>query len=430
MKNLGMSDFEVDYLRELASEYKQVALSKENKAKIQNWYDINDLKPNTKPLFMNHYWPVAMGEIFPEGSFKCKTATALQYEKHFKTKLFYIQELGDDNVCEPVVPAYYGAGIEPFGGLPSKNMIRAEGDDGTGAYELAPIIIERDDISKIKDPILHYNRDKAFEIFCQTREIFEPELTVVKRATLWGSKLGDQFTWFRGMEQAYIDLIDDPEWTHELLKVIADKYEKALYLLVNAGIWGNYDLSDALSTSSGLRYATGIKDYKDVKDGDFFNDKIELNQSWAESIAEAFTCVSNDMHKEFSYKYDKILAKPFKYMNIGCCEVLGRKIDLIREFDNARMISISEWNDYELAAKNIGKDFVYSYKPAGVPFLGENLDKAAVEREIRGVLEAVKKHECNAALVLNIGGTLGKNPIKKTKEWSEITRKLVDEYYS
>ncbi len=429
MKNLGMSDFEKDYLLELASEYKKISQTEKNKATIQNWYDINDLKPNTKPLFINHYWPVAKSELFPEDSYICKSGPALNYEKHFKTRMFYINELGDDNVVEPVVTANFGYSIDQFGGLPSKKMIRAEGDDGTGAYELEPIIVKPEDIALIKDPILRYNKEVAKEIFEQTKEIFEPLMTVVKRGSLWASKLGDQFTWFRGMETAYVDMVDNPEWVHELLKVIADKYEKGLNLLAENGLWGNYDLSDPLGSSAGLKYATGIKDYKSVKDGDYFNDKIPFNQSWGGSIAEAFTCVSKDMHEEFSYFYDRKLNECFKYLNIGCCEVLGGRIDLIRKFGNARKISISEWNDYELAAQNIKKDFVYSYKPAGVPFLGDNLDKIAVEKEIRGVLEAVKKHECNAELVLNIGGTLGPNPHKKVREWSELTRKLIEEYY-
>ncbi|WP_029488221.1 hypothetical protein [Candidatus Epulonipiscium viviparus] len=429
MKNLGMSDFERDYLLELATEYKKIADTEENKSKIQNWYDINDLKPNAKPLFMNHYWPAALNEVFPEDSYKCKSQAALKYEKHFKTRMFYIKELGDDNVVEPVIAAHFGYNIDQFGGLPSKKMIRSAEDDGSGAYELAPIIIKPEDIALIKDPILKYNKDVAEEIFEQTQEIFEPVLTVVKRAAAWGSKLADQFTWFRGMEQAYIDMVDDPEWVHELLETIADKYKKGLDLLVNNGLWGNYDLSDPLGSSSGLKYATGIKDYKDVKPGDYFKDKIPLDKSWGGSIAEAFTCVSNDMHEEFSYMYDRKLNECFKYINVGCCEVLGHKVDLIRKFRNARKISISEWNKYELAAKNIGRDFVYSYKPAGVPFLGENLDKVAVEREIRGVLEAVKKYNCNAELVLNIGGTLGVNPHKKIREWSDLTRRLIEEYY-
>ncbi|ONI43703.1 hypothetical protein AN641_09320 [Candidatus Epulonipiscioides gigas] len=429
MKNLGMSDAEKEYLLELAAEYKQIADTKENKIKIQNWYDINDLKPNTRPLFINHYWPTAMSELFPEGSYKCTSKVALQYEKHFKTRLFYIKELGDDNVVEPVVSANFGYNLDQFGGLQSRKIIRSASDDGTGAYELGQIIINPEDIALIKDPILKYNKEVALEIFEQTKEIFEPMLTVIKRASTWSSKLGDQFTWFRGMEQSYIDMIDDPEWVHKLLATIADKYAKGLDLLVENGLWGSYDLSDPLGSSSGLRYATGIKDYKDVKNGDYFNDKISLGQSWGGSIAEAFTCVSSDMHEEFSYMYDKKLCERFKYLNIGCCEVLGHKIDLIRKFGNARKISISEWNNYELAAKNIGRDFVYSYKPAGVPFLGENLDKAAVEKEMRGVLEAIQKYNCNAELVLNIGGTLGTNPHKKVREWSELTRKLVDEYY-
>ena len=115
---------------------------------------------------------------------------------------------------------------------------------------------------------------------------------------------------------------------------------------------------------------------------------------------------------------------------MGCCEVLDKKIDYIRKnIPNARKISISEWCDYETAAAAIKRDYVYSYKPAGTVFVKEHLDREATEKEIRGVLEAVKRHGCNTELILNIGGSFGKNPYEKAVEWSKMVRELINEYY-
>ncbi len=426
---MNITNYEKGYLRELAMQIKEISNSEENKKKIQRWRDNNNLKEGVKPLFMNHYWPVAMNEIFGDNYYNCTSQDALFFEKKFLTKLYYINDLKDDTVCEPVVSAQGAGYIEEFGGM-KREIKRAKDDDGSGAYEIVPNIFEPEDIEKFTPPILHYNKEKAYENFMQTQELFDGILTAVRAPLTAGTKTADEYSWYRGMENTYTDIYDDPDWMKEGLQKIADNIMQRNKLVEEAGIFGNFDLSDPLGASCGLNYADGIDDWRSVKNGDYFNYKIPLKNAWTASIAEVFTCVSNQAHEEFSFAFDKKVVEEFKYVNVGCCEVLDKKIDLIRKyFKNARKISISEWCDYETAAAAIKRDFVYSYKPAGTVFLKEHLDREATEKEIRGVLEAVKKHGCNAELVLNIGGAFGKNPREKALEWSKMTRQLINEYY-
>lgn len=418
---------EIKYLRELAKQYNETCFTQKNTKKRQRWYDINDLKPGAIPVFCNHYWPLAFDEIFPKNTYKCENEDALWYEKYFKTRLFYANQLDDDNVMEPVVHVPMNFWLEDYEGMTRKIKRTKEDTHNSGAYEIIPIINQKEDINIISNPILHYDRNKSLLKFQQAQDIFEPILTVIKKPHTMAAKIADEYSWLRGMENTYTDMLDNPEWMHDALKKITSNFIKRFKTLEDVGIWGTLDNSEPLG-SAGLRYMTGIPDFRDVKD--CFNHKVKLSDSWGFTCAEVFNCVSNAMHNEFSFEYDKEVMNLFKVINVGCCEVLDKKVSLISSLPNTRKLSISEWCDPELAAKNIKDKYVFSYRAAGVHFVNDQWDKENAKKEIQGVLKATKKYGCNTEIVLNIGGTLGKHPIKKVVEWSKMVRELINLEYN
>lgn len=413
------------YLKELALEYKEISQTKRNNDTRQAWYDLNDLKKGSRPLFINHYWPVALGEIFSEES-TCTTPRAKRLESYFKTRMFYASELQDDNVIEPVVYFNTYHTLESYEGM-SRQTRRADSDHGSGAFEMVPTIIEESDIDKITPPKLTYDKERSLADFNVISELFEGILTPVRNPVNFAAKISDEYSWYRGMESTYLDIYDNPEWMHEVLGRIANNFEQRFDMLEQAGLWSCLDLSSPLG-SAGLRYITGMKDYRDVV-GSTFNDASYTKDNWGFSCSEVFNCVSSSNHDEFTFKYDIKAMERFQFCNVGCCEVLDKKIDLIRQFKNARKISVSEWCDYETAAATIGEDFVYSYRAAGVHFMPKQWDRANAEKEISGVLESSKRHNCNTEIVLNIGGTFNGDPRKKAIEWSQMTRELIGKYY-
>ena len=146
--------------------------------------------------------------------------------------------------------------------------------------------------------------------------------------------------------------------------------------------------------------------------------QMKLDESWAFTCAEALTVVSPQMHEEFAFQYDRQLMPLFKYANIGCCEVLSDRIQSIKSIPNARRITVSEWANLERAAQDIGTDYVYGYKPSGVPFITNPWNPDSVRNEIRTVLERSKG--CVVEIILNIGGTLGDNSPRQLEDWNAI----------
>ena len=68
-----ISNTEREYLKELAKQYKEACETERNAQKRQRWYDVNDLKDGAVPVFCNHYWPLALDEIFPKDTYKCES---------------------------------------------------------------------------------------------------------------------------------------------------------------------------------------------------------------------------------------------------------------------------------------------------------------------------------------------------------------------
>ena len=150
---------EREYLRELAKRYSELAHADINEKKRKNWYAINDLSGAAKPVFINHYWPLALNEILPQNSYKCQDQTARQFESYLKTKMFYSKELEDDNVLEPVIYSQQVFGLEDYEGLERK-IERTDNDtDESGAYAMVPVIVEDSDIEKLRMPKLTYDKE-------------------------------------------------------------------------------------------------------------------------------------------------------------------------------------------------------------------------------------------------------------------------------
>jgi len=338
------------------------------------------------------------------------------------------ENLDSDNVVEPVVPYPLAMKLEPYGGL--KLQYRYADSDKAppwgyapehGAAEIVPVITEKRDIEKIGDPVLEVDHRAIERNREQACEIFSDWLTPVKQPYTFAAKVADEFSWLRGLENTYVDIVEDPEWVHEALQRIADNFRKRFRLAEEAGVWGVAHKSEPLG-SGGLRFAPGLPDWRTAENPTTFAPKI--SESWGFTCAEVFTCVSPAMHDEFGFRYDRPLMAQFRYVNVGCCETLDKKMSHVRSLPNVRKVSVSEWCDVVEAAQRIGSDFVYSYRAAGVHFVSAPWDEEGAAKEISDVLEAARG--CPVEIVLNVGGTLGPGDGgRKLVEWCQLVRKML-----
>ena len=411
---------ETNILQDLAKRVAEFAAEESNQTKIDNWSRMNALDVSAPPQILVHLWPLAWEEVLSDSVLQCEDKLAQRYERDLRRRIWTIENLDTDNVVEPVIAYPLAMKMDPYGGLqPDRRYVEGHGD---GAAEFVPVIIEKSDIDKLCDPVLEVNHDAIARNREQAIEVFSPILTPVKQPHSFAAKVTDEFSWLRGLENTYTDVMMDPEWTHEALQRIADNFRQRFDLLEEAGVYGVPCKSDALG-SAGLRFAPDIPDWRTADDPTTWTPK--QSESWGFACSEVFNCVSPAMHDEFAFEYDRQLMGRFKHINVGCCETLDRKVEQIRSLPNARKVSISEWCDVRVGAENLGTDYVYSYRAAGVHFVSDEWNREAARKEITEVLETTRG--LPTEIVLNIGGTLGKDPARKLIEWCELVRELQEE---
>jgi hypothetical protein len=392
---------EIDILQSLARQLAELAAQPSNHNKAQLWSQLTSLDTSVRPMLLTHLWPLAWSQALPdESNLLCQHETARRYERDLRQRIWTVTNLQDDTVIEPVIRYPHCVTIQPYGGLTVEKIYANEDHTQTGAAIFLPEIHKKSDIEKLGDPIVRVDTALREAYRLEAESIFGGILDVIPEGIYFAAKVIDEWVELRGMGPVYYDVVDDPAWMHEALQIVTDNFHSRFLQCEELGVWGPWDAADPLG-STGLRFNPEVPNYPEVQ----ARGRLMLNESWAFTCAEAFTKVSPHMHDQFAFAYDRQLMPLFRYANIGCCEVLSDRIDYIRSIPNARRITVSEWADLEKAALAMGTDYVYGYKPSGVPFISEPWDSEMVRKEISTVLE--RSQGCVVEIILNIGGTLG-----------------------
>ena len=109
---------------------------------------------------------------------------------------------------------------------------------------------------------------------------------------------------------------------------------------------------------------------------------------------------------------------------------MDHKIDILRKrFKNLRKISITPWADPQLAAENIGTDFVLAAKPNPAFVAMPQFHPEPVEQEIAGYCEACKAYGTTVEFVLKDISTIANNPENLTR-WAATVKSVIDKYYA
>ena len=86
---------------------------------------------------------------------------------------------------------------------------------------------------------------------------------------------------------------------------------------------------------------------------------------------------------------------------------------------------MSPWVDLELGAKNIGKDYVFSYKPSPSIFAENRWDTEEIERKLFKDLSILK--DCNVEIIMKDISTVKYKP-QKLWQWAEIAIKVAQKF--
>lgn len=397
---------EFEVLRQLGRETAEIAAKDEMKVNKEHWRRVNDLESN-RPVAVAYSLPWNEMNVDDELTLVCENPFLKEIETELRRQLYQYRHMPMDMVVEPFVRSkiYYndsGYGVEVVAET-RKNDPNAKVEN----HKYVPQIVGMDDIKKIKDPVIIYDKaktEKSLEIF---HDIFDGIIGVQKYCYLgpfWSS--WDNLIQLIGVQELFSYIYEDPEFLNVLTQRYVEASIKKFKQFEDLGILTqNNDnvLGIACAGTGGYRYTNQIPLVAKEQN-------VKLKDLWGGSAAQIFTHIAPEMFDELCIQYEKPLLEMYAKTYYGCCEVLSDKMESIRKVNNLRKLTVSAWENPVAAAEQICGDYVYSFKPAVSVLAYETLNENELKKHLHEYISAAVEHKCNTEVILKTVSTIRYKP--------------------
>ena len=403
-------------LRTLAERYSEIANLDTQNERMERYY---------KTIGMEEVRPVVLIDEVPWGEIDdadlknhCEHEEHWWIEQRMRRALYQWDHFQADLVVPPVFRVAKktittGIGIEV-------QDVQIKGDTGTDivAHEYKDQLKTEEEVDRLQLPVITYDKEGTEREVELAGEVFEGMLPVEPVGITFGYNIWDRIAVYRGVDNLLMDLAMRPDFMHR----IANRFKE-----IGASTVSQYLQQDLLDTKPLILHCTPAC-ARELPADDYAG-TTRRKDLWGRCSAQIFSAVSPEMHDEFDLKYNQELFDGFGLLYYGCCEPLDRKIDILRRrFPNLRKVSITPWADPEVAARNIGSDYVLAAKPNPAFVNSPTFDPQPVEQEMRRFLDACKKHGTTCEFVLKDISTIANNP-ENLSQWADTVEGVIDQYY-
>lgn len=401
-------------LRELASQYREAAASDENHRKKELHIAVNDLHM-IRPIVLIDELPWHELSRDEELVLLCKDPYLREAERHMRQMLYRHRHIPGDMVLPEelkVSKVIHTTGM----GLEVKGETTAS--DKNNQIVSHSFIDQMEDESCLKlihNETITYDKEESERRYELIANMVGDILPVRLAGSPWCfDTLWDDVATLHGVENLMEDLIERPEYMHaaaeKLTEVFLDKVRQYEELNLFEGYQDTVHCTAAYSKELPSESCDGVH--------------FKAKDVWGRGAAQVFGSVSPGMREEFDIPYMSRAMEPFGLVYYGCCEPLHNQIENISKIPNLRKITVTPWADYERAAEQIGKRYVYSAKanPANVAMA--HMDEEAVRKELQKIVDACYRNNCNFEIVLKDVSTVSYHP-ENLQKWEQIASGLV-----
>lgn len=408
-----------DILRPLVEEKARIAALPVQQEKIALWTRLNDLDTGVRPMvWINEICWHEMN-VNDELTCQCEDSFARGIEWNLRTELYQWRHLPADMIIDGVMGCPMAISSTGFQVEVKEDHINQHTNGGIQSHGYINQFETLDDVQKIKDPIITHDVEQTAE-WKATMEDAVGDILPVRTGGIgmqWFSPWDQLVQWYNP-QQALMDMALNPELIHALMKRLTDAMWKRHEQYIELNLLGNCAGNHRIG-SGGLGYTTQLPQ-KDVDPK-----HIRPIDQWGCGVAQIMSEVSPDMHEEFAIQYEKPWMEQFGMTYYGCCEQLDRKMPMLRQIKNLRKISMSPWANHERGAQEIGRDYVFSFKPNPAIFATDTFSLANAEKDIRKTLEIAKG--CNIEIIAKDLSTMRDEP-QRLWQWAEMAVRVAEEY--
>jgi hypothetical protein len=229
--------------------------------------------------------------------------------------------------------------------------------------------------------------------------------------------LGDISTdlaYLRGLEQRMWDMSDRPEWLLALAGFMRRGLEAVQEQAEAAG-----DYSYLNHQNQAMAYARELCDPGPQS--------ARRGGLWTYMASQEFTTVSPEMWERFLLSFQAPVMNRFGLSAYGCCEDLTRKIPLLKKhIKNLRRIAVTPWADLHACAREIGGDYVLSWRPNPAD-IAAGFDAAQTRKTVKAAFEVLRGHGCVFDITLKDVHTVSNDP-RAVSDWTDCVRGVIGEF--
>jgi len=409
----GDTNGDVQILRELAKRYAEIAAKPVQDERRDLWRRHNSLQ-RTRPLVYMRW--LASWHEHPESHLQCQDPFYQRHER-FLRQMIVQDGIGDDYIIEPWITQRASVVTPPEGiwGLRIKHSPKT---DPRGAWKFDPSIVELSDADKMVAPHHVIDEEATERNVTRLREavgdILEVNIDRAPAYIVWAADISTHLTQLRGLGQLMLDMVDNPEWLHGVLKFMSD------------GILATHDEAEAAGDWRLCDHQNQAMPYAlDLPDPQANSRPVPRSQLWCFTAAQEYTLISPAMHDDFLLQYQLPIMEKFGLVAYGCCEDLTRKIDMVRQIPNLRRVAVTPVADVAKCAEQIGTDYVFSWRPNPSQMICCGFQPDLIRTVVRDAMEASKG--CHVDITLKDVQTIGNQP-EHLREWVKIVRSITDDY--
>lgn len=410
-----MENKEITILRELAYAYMEAANDGPNAEKVALHKAVNDLK-QLRPVVLIDELP--WHEMNFDGSLTlhCTDPVLREVEWTLRTALYQYRHFRADRIYFPflsVPKQFYSTGI----GLDVQEYARGNENGGIYSHEYLDQLQNDADLERLHPPVITYDERATMERYTRIGEVIGDILPLritgvpYVSVTTW-----DDIARYHGVTNLLMDLADRPEFMHRMVSKLTDfKYEE-MRQMEQLGLFDSHPAY--------LHCTAALSD--DLPEAEPDGTR-KIGQVWGRGTAQIFGTVSKSMHEEFDIEYMKQTVGQCGLVYYGCCEPLDKKVDIVEKIPHLRKISITPWADIDIAAEVIQNRYAIASKPNPAAVAVAQLDQDALKQEIGQILQALKRNQCSADIVLKDISTCCGRP-ENIFKWVQTVMEMVEQY--
>ncbi len=368
-------------VRTLAAEYAELVNGDDMARRREKWRRSNRLLERTVPFHIEDNGTF-FADLTPQP--QCEGEFERGCEAHFLRCLTNLRFIPDDRVF----PASFWVPwqIRRTSVCPELKLRRVPDHTGRDlGYETnTPLADLEPGLRKLRPTEFRVNREATWARAEQAEALFGDllpvEITGGYASLAAGAGMAGQAVHLMGMDNLYMNMLDQPENVHAFFTFLAD----------DATRYADWLEAEGLLTPNGreLDCGSGSCVYSDElpRREIAAGERVLFSDTWGFIEAQEAVGLSPAMYGEFIHPYQRRVGDRYGLINYGCCEPVHHFWPVLQQFHNLRKVTVSPWCDVPSISASAGRSVVLSRKPHPMKLCGPTFDAAAFADDIAETL--------------------------------------------